>query len=194
LSTLTKEQQVQLAVAQTLSARPRNTAAPAPPPTRVPPTPTPVRLSGLFCEYQFCIGHPSDMSLYDVTAQQSPGTTSSYGQGILAAFKANTGPFIQVMWQEAPGVSDPQFMLDLITGYGGDTRNGDVQPKLIGQLNVFYVPIAPTASAATTLPFGGAAAWLCEGRAFAWKTYVTQQEIAATLMEDALSRFRCEPR
>lgn len=185
----TVEQQIQLAVAGTLSSLPRNTAAPRPTPF---PTPTPVSLSGLFCEYDFCIGHPQDMAFFDVSATENKTAPSTYGQGILAAYSAQL--FIEVVWQQAPGVNDPQFMLDLITQYGSDTRNGSVTPKLIGDLNVFYVPITPTAGAASTLPYGGAAAWLCGGRAFAWKVYAPQQELADSLMTDALSRFRCESR
>ena len=191
---LTKEQQVQIAVAETLNSLPRDTAVPPARPATPFPTYTPVPLSGTFCEYQFCIGHPADMAFYDVNAVQNQAAPSTYGAGDIAAYKLNPGPVIQVVWQEAPGVNDPQFMIDLILQYGADTRNGSVQPKLIGSLNVFYVPITPTAGAAATLPFGGAAAWLCSGRAFAWKAYTTQQELADQLMLDALSRFRCESR
>jgi len=186
-----QQQQIQLAVAATISSMPRPTAPP--PPTPVP-TFTPVPLAGIFCEYQFCIGHPSDMAFYDVTATQSPQTPSTYGQGILAAFKAGTGPFIQMMWQEAPGVSDPSFMIDLIIQAYGDTRTGSIQPELVGSLNVFYTAITPTPGAASALPFGTAAAWTCGGRAFAWKVYAGQQELADSLLTEALSRFRCESR
>ncbi len=185
---LTREQQIQLAVAATLSSLPRNT--PIAPPTPQP-TFTPMPLSGLFCEYQFCIGHPNDMAFYDVNAPQSnQGTPSTYSNGIIAAFSTNL--FIQVIWQDAPGSTDPQFMIDLILQSAGDTRNGDIQPKLIGPLNVFYATITPTPSAASKLPYGGVAAWLCGGRAFAWKVYAAQQDLADSLMLDALSRFRCE--
>ena len=183
----TREQQIQLAVAATLSSLPRST--PVPPPTPVP-TFTPIALSGLYCEYQFCIGHPPDMAFYDVSAAQNQASPSNYSQGILAAYSSSL--FIQVVWQPAPGSTDPQFMLDLVMQYGADTRSGSVEPKLVGPLNVFYVPITPTAGAATTLPYGGAAAWLCGGRAFAWKAYTPQQELASTLLDDALLRFRCE--
>ncbi len=183
----TREQQIQLAVAATLSSLPRST--PVPPPTPMP-TFTPMPLAGLYCEYQFCIGHPQDMAFYDVSAAQNQSTPSNFSQGILAAYSSKL--FIEVIWQPAPGSTDPQFMLDLILQNGGDTRSGTVEPKLVGYLNVFYVPITPTAGAASTLPYGGAAAWLCGGRAFAWKTYVATQDLAATLLDDALSRFRCE--
>jgi hypothetical protein len=143
----------------------------------------------LFCEYQFCIGHPADMAFFDVNAQRNPAAPSTASQGILAAF--NSALFIQVVWQNASGITDPQFMIDLILQYGADTRNGSVQPLLIGDLNVFYVPITPTASAASTLPYGGAAAWTCGGRAFAWKAYTPQPDLAKNLLEEALGRFRC---
>ncbi len=183
----TKEQLVQIAVAETLSSLPRNT--PVPPATPYP-TFTPVALSGLYCEYQFCIGHPADMAFYDVSAAQNQATPSTYSRGILAAY--NTSLFIQVVWQDAPGVTDPQFMIDLILQYGSDTRNGSIQPRLVGPLNVYAVQITPTPGASSTLPYGIAAAWLCGGRAFAWKAYTPQQELASNLMLDALSRFRCE--
>ncbi len=186
-SGLTREQQIQLAVAATLSSLPRNT--PIPPPTPQP-TFTPMPLSGLFCEYQFCIGHPADMAFYDVSAAQNQGSPSTYSQGILAAYSSKL--FIQVMWQDAPGTTDPQFMIDLILKDAGDTRNSDIAPKLIGPLNVFYATITPTAGAASTLPYGGVAAWMCGGRAFAWKVYAPQQDLADNLMLDALNRFRCQ--
>ncbi len=181
-----REQLIQIAVAETLSSLPRPTAAPPPTPY---PTFTPVALSGIYCEYQFCIGHPADMAFYDVSAAQNQISPSTYSRGILAAYNSNL--FIQLIWQDAPGVTDPQFMIDLILQDGG-TRNGDVQPLLIGPLNVFFVPITPTAGAASTLPYGGAAAWMCGGRAFAWKAYTPQQDLATSLLQDSLARFRCE--
>ncbi len=188
-SGLTREQQIQLAVAATLSSLPRNT--PIPPPTPQP-TYTPMPLSGLFCEYQFCIGHPADMAFYDVSAAQNQSSPSTYSQGILAAYSSKL--FIQVMWQDAPGTTDPQFMIDLILQDAGDTRNSDIAPKLIGPLNVFYATITPTSGAASTLPYGGVAAWMCGGRAFGWKVYAPQQDLADTLMLDAVNRFRCQSR
>jgi hypothetical protein len=184
---LTREQQVQLAVAATLSSLPRSTAAPPPTPQ---PTYTPMPLSGLFCEYQFCIGHPADMAFYDANVLNNPQTPNKYGDGILAAQTNNL--FIELIWQVAAGTTDPQFLIDLSLRDNGDSRSGSVQPKLIGRLNVFYVAITPTAGAASTLPYGGAAAWICGDRAFAWKVYAPQQDLADGLMLDALTRFRCE--
>jgi hypothetical protein len=177
---------VRIAVESTLHALPPSTRVP---PTLIVPTPTPITLTGLYCEYQFCIGHPPDMAFYDVSAAQNQKAPSTISQGILASYNANL--FLLVMWQAAPGSNDAQFMLDPILQYGADTRNGSVQPKLAGDLDVYYVPITPSAGAASTLPFGGAAAWMCGGRAFAWKAYTAQAELAASLLADSLAKFRC---
>jgi hypothetical protein len=175
--------QIRTAVEQTVAAIPTFTPFPAP-----PAPPTSAGLGGIFCEYQFCIGHPVEMAFFDVSAQRNPASPSTGSQGILAAYNANL--FIQVMWQSAPGISDPQFMLDLILNDQVDTRSGSVEPLLVGPLNVFYAPITTTATA--VLPYGGAAAWLCSGRAFAWKTYTPQPDLARSLLEEATGKFRCD--
>lgn len=176
--------QIQVAVASTLSAIPTNTSQPIPTPY---PSPTPFDLRGLFCEYQFCIGHPIDMAFYDVSAQQNPAAPSSYSQGLLAAFNGNL--FIQMLWQLAPGAADPQFLLDLILENGIDTRVGTPDVKLIRDMNVIYTPVTSTAT--TLLPYGGAAAWTCGDRVFAWKAYVPDESSASGLFDAALARFIC---
>ncbi len=127
------------------------------------------------------------MAFYDVSAQQNAGTPSTYSQGILAAYNANL--FIQMMWQIAPGAADPQFLLDLILDPGLDTRGGSLEVKLIRDMNVMFTPI--TTIATPVLPFGGAAAWTCGDRVFAWKAYTPDDASAAGLFEAALSRFNC---
>ena len=158
-------------------------------PSRVPtifPTPTAFDLKGLFCEYQFCVGHPTDMAFFDVGAQQNAGAPSTYTQGIIASYNANL--FLQVMWQISPGTSDPQFMIDLILD-DVDTRVGTLQVKLIRDMNVVYTPITTTAT--PVLPFGGAGAWICGDRGFAWKAYSPDEASAPGLFESALARFTC---
>ncbi len=175
---------VEDAVATTLASLATNT------PARVPtilPSATPFDLKGLFCEYQFCIGHPLDMAFYDVSAQQNAGSPSTYSQGILAAYNANL--FIQMMWQIAPGAADPQFLLDLIVDSKVDARVGSPEIKLIRDMNVIYTPITTTAT--PVLPYGGAAAWTCGDRVFAWKVYTPDQTSAPGLFEAALDRFNC---
>lgn len=175
--------QIQVAVMQTLAAMPTSTPQPLPP---LFPTPTAFDLRGLFCEYQFCVGHPVDMAFFDVSAQNNPAAPSSYSQGLIAAFNGNL--FIQMIWQLAPGTADPQFMLDLILD-DVDTRVGTLDVKLIRDMNVAYTPITSTAS--PILPFGAAGAWICGERAFAWKIYSPQAENTQALFDQAIDRFQC---
>jgi hypothetical protein len=178
------DEQINSAVQQTVSAIP--TYTPYPPPI-ILPTATPVGLAGLFCEYQFCIGHPAEMAFFDVSAQRNPTAPSTTSQGLLAAYNANL--FIQLIWQDAPGNNDPQFMFDLILDSKVDTRNGALDPLLIGDLNILYIPITTTAT--PVLPNGGVAAWICGGRAFAWKAYTPQPDLPKNLLIEALQNFRC---
>ena len=176
---------IRQAVAATIAAIPPVT----PYPTFAPyPSPTPATLNGLFCEYNFCIGHPSDLSFFDVSAQQNPAAPSSYSQGLLAAFNPNL--FIQLIWQYAPGNPDPQFLMDLSLEPGIDTSAGSFDLKLIHNINVLIHPIQSTAS--PLLPYGVIAGWVCGDRAFAWKVYVPQDGTAEGLLQDTLNRFRCE--
>jgi hypothetical protein len=175
--------QIEQAVAATLAAIPQNTAQPIP---TFHPTSTPVDLKGLFCEYQFCVGHPVDMAFFDVSAQNNKASPSTYSQGLIAAYNSNL--FIQMIWQLSPGSVDPQFMLDLILD-DVDTRAGDLNVMLIRDMNVIYVPITSTAT--PVLPFGAAGAWICGERAFAWKVYSPDAENTQTLFDAAFDRFAC---
>ncbi len=177
-------EKLQVEVQQTIEALPSN----APLPTPLPPTAE--SLKGLFCEYEFCIGHPTGMPYYDVIAKQDPFSprASAFDNGILAA--NNTSLFLELRWQAAPSGADGQFMLDVVLDSQVDSKTGDVQPILLRDLNVFYIPISSTASAA--LPYGGAAAWVCGGRAFGWKAYAAQPDLVKGLLTDALQAFRCE--
>jgi len=176
--------QINQAVAATLASIPTPTPNPIPTPY---PSPTPSDLRGLFCEYQFCMGHPIDMAFFDVSAQQNAGAPSTYSQGLLASYNANL--FIQMMWQISPGTADPQFLLDLILTKGVDTRVGNPEVKLVRDMNVVYTAITTTAT--PVLPYGGSAAWTCGERVFAWKVYTPDQASAPGLFESALARFSC---
>jgi len=180
------DQQIQLAVAQTVAAMP--TTAPYPTP-RIPPTATPMNLSGMFCEYQFCIGHPVSISFFDLDAQRNPQAPSSISQGMLVAYSPSL--LIQVIWQDATGANDASFMLNTIMDTKVDARSGDLKAFQASGLNVDYVAI--TTSVPASLPYGGAGAWLCGGRAFGWKAYTPQAELAASLLNEALQKFRCSP-
>lgn len=176
--------QINQAVAATLRAIPPSTPQPIPTPY---PSPTPFDLKGFFCEYRFCVGHPVDMAFFDVSARNNPASPSTYTQGMIASFNGNL--FIQMIWQLSPGSADPQFMLDLILD-DVDTRVGNLDVKLIRDMNVIYTPITSTAS--PVLPFGAAGAWICGDRAFAWKVYSPQADNTQGLFEQAFDRFRCE--
>ena len=127
------------------------------------------------------------MAFYDVNAQQNIGSPSTYSQGILASYNANL--FLQAMWQISPGAADPTFLLDLILDPQTDARTGNQEVKLVRDMNVIYTPITSTAS--PSLPHGGAAAWTCGDRVFAWKAYTPDEASAAGLFETALTRFNC---
>lgn len=176
--------QIRQAVAATVAAIPTYTSYPVP---TAYPSPTPMPLTGLFCEYQFCIGHPPEVAFFDVSAQRNPAAPSDYSQGLLAAFNANL--FLEILWQHAPGTSDPTFLLNLILEEGVDTRVGNMDVKLIHDMNVVYTSITTTAT--DVLPNGGAAAWTCGERVFAWKAYTPQDGQAASLFDEAIKRFRC---
>lgn len=176
--------QIQQAVAATIAAIPTPTRAAPPTPF---PSPTPFNLAGLFCEYQFCIGHPVDVSFFDVSAQQNPASPSTYSQGLLAAFNANL--FVQIMWQIAPGAADPKFLLDTLLDDSIDTPANSLDVFLVRNMNVVYDAITTTATA--TLPYGGAGAWTCGDRVFAWKVYTPQADTPRALFDEALARFTC---
>ena len=175
-------QEIDKAIAGTLTALP--TPAPG---ASTTPSPFPDSLAGLFCEYQFCMGHPGHVAFFDVNAQRNPASPNSYDQGILAAYDANM--FIEVIWQLALSNSDPQAMLELVLEEGVDIRDGSLDVILVRDLNVFFTALSTTAT--PLLPNGGAAAWVCGDRAFAWKVYTTGEMRSETLLEDALRRFRC---
>ena len=176
--------QIQQAVNATLAAIPTPTRAIPPTPY---PSPTPFSLAGLFCEYQFCIGHPTDVSFFDVSAQQNPASPSTYGQGLLAAFNGNL--FIQMIWQLAPGTSDPKFLFDTLLNDSVDTAANNPSIFLVRDMNVVYDDI--TSIATPTLPYGGASAWTCGDRVFAWKVYTPQAGTARGIFDEALARFTC---
>ena len=176
--------QIQQAVAATIAAIPTSTRTTPPTPF---PSPTPFSLAGLFCEYQFCIGHPIDVSFFDVSAQQNPASPSTYSQGLLAAFNGNL--FIQVIWQIAPGAADPKFLLDTLLDDQLDTPANQPDIFLLRNMNVLYDNITSTATPA--LPFGGGGAWTCGDRVFAWKVYSPQDGTSRALFDEALARFTC---
>jgi hypothetical protein len=178
-------QQVDQAVAGTLSSIPTGTLVPIPTPY---PTSTPLDLNGLYCEYQFCIGHPAGMAFYDHLASLNPQTPSRYDNGFLVAYQI-PAMVIHLIWLQAPGTADPGFLLDTLLDIKVDTRSGNLDVKLVRGMNVIYTPI--TTAISPDVPFGGAGAWTCGERVFAWKAYTPNADTAGPLFEEALARFMC---
>ncbi len=176
---------IRQSVAATIAAMP---IVPTPIPPTPYPSPTPLSLAGLFCEYEFCIGHPMGMAFYDHLASQNPLTPSEYKNGFLAAYQIPS-MVINLIWIQAPGTADPQFLLDTILDDQSDTRTGTMDVKLVRGMNVMFTQITTIIS--PDIPFGAAGAWTCGDRVFAWKVYTPQAETAAPLFEEALARFNC---
>lgn len=176
--------QIDQAVAATLIAMPVPTQIPPPTPY---PTPTAISLAGIFCEYQFCIGHPSGMAFYDHLATKNVGSPSTYNNGFLYAYQIPS-MVISLIWLQAPGTTDPNFLLDTILDDQADVPTGSLEVKLIRDMNVVYTPIT---TSIPEVPFGSAGAWTCGDRVFAWKAYTQQADTAASLFDEAMSRFTC---
>jgi hypothetical protein len=176
--------QIDQAVAATLIAMPIPTQVPPPTPF---PTPMPVSLAGLYCEYKFCIGHPADVAFYDHLATQNIGAPSTYGNGFLYAYQIPS-VVISLIWLQAPGTTDPNFLLETILDDQSDMASGSLEVKLIRDMNVVHTPITTSIA---EVPFGSAGAWTCGDRVFAWKAYSQQADTAAALFSDAMARFTC---
>lgn len=153
-------------------------------PTYTPP-PTP-DLRGLFCEYEFCIGHPVGVPFFDLEVVNDFQTNrSSYEQGILIGF--SEAVYLFFSWSRLYGSYDPNVMLTVVLL--GDPPQETRLTVNLGGRPVTYVSLAATAS--TLLPEGLAAAWQCGDRQFGWKVYAGQEAQALDLLHQALERFRC---
>jgi hypothetical protein len=183
-NTISLNQQINSAVAATLAAYPTATVVSLPTPIS---TATPFSFEGLFCEYQFCIGHPTGMHFYDISAARDQANPSTYAQGILVTYNQNR--FIMLSWQSSTDQSDPQFMMDLVLD-DVDTRSGNLDIRLVENFDVYYYPITTIASPA--FPNGAIAAWNCGDRAFGWKTYTVEENSGESLLYESLAKFSCK--
>ena len=183
--------QVATAVAATVAAQPVPTEAR----TQVPYTPYPTStpyptpsLSGLFCSYEFCIGHPVDLSFIDAVFTRDQSTTSNYAYGIILAFRQNL--FMQIQWTLKAGEARPYAMLDLVRDK--DASLDSIQVDQFGKVVVTYDTLVATSTA--ELPHGMIATWECADREFGWKVYTPQEGQGIDILEDAASRFNCDAR
>ena len=175
--------QINAAVVATIMSIPTYTPYPVPTPV---PSPTQLSLSGLFCEYGFCIGHPTDMVLIDEGATHKPLAPSAQANGVLFGYSENL--FMQLIWRISGPDFDPQTAMKLILEEA-QTFQGSLDALLIGKMNVYY---QPTTTITTVLPYGAVATWQCGGRDFIWKVYTPQDGLAQELLKQSLERFRCE--
>lgn len=182
-TTASEQSKINAAVVGTLAAQPKPTTQPTYTPYPIA-TPQVLELRGLFCEYQFCVGHPKEIALFDARDPKAP---SSYGEGMLAAYGGEH--FMLFIWQLSQGADDPQFMLDNIMQDGVDTRSGALDVSTVGELTTFYSTISNNAS--EVLPSGAVAAWICGDRAFGWKVYSQTEDNARLIFEESIDKFQC---
>jgi hypothetical protein len=169
------------AVQATIAAMPQATAAP------LPTTASTADLSGLFCEYEFCIGHPSDVPLFDAKRESNVAEFSTYGAGRVAGYRQDL--FVLAAWVGSSGAWDPGGLMKTMQAEFGVSPTGDYKIDLIQQLNVAYQPITPPGNSVFT---GGlSAAWRCGDRDFIWMAFTTTENQANAILSDALAKFRC---
>jgi hypothetical protein len=166
------------------------TAIPSPPPATPYPTytlyPT-ADLSGLYCEYGFCIGHPADFPFFDLEVVNDYTTSrSDYSQGNLIGF--NEQLYLFLIWSQFSGDFDPNSALTFVLNQ--DTPGGVSISEDIGGRLVTYISLQSTPS--ELVPFGLAAVWKCSDRWFGWKAYTPQDGQALNLLWDALGKFSCK--
>ena len=161
--------------------------------SKSPPTPlataTEISLDAVFCEYGFCVGHPQGLPLFDLVAKQNPNSlvASTRAEGTLAS--SATSVFIEFRWMSTFADPDPAVMLDLILEDRYDVPVGQPEVLTAGPLTAYFVVLETTAAEA--LPHGGAAAWRCGGRQFAWKVYTARAPLPRQYLMEALRTFRC---
>ena len=171
-------------VSAALTAIPPRPASTPYPTYTLYPTPD---LSGLFCEYQFCISHPPDMPFFDLeVANQVFTDHSSYAQGNLIGF--NQQIYIFVVWSQLTGEFDPNGMMPLVLI--GDQTDGVLLTEDIQGRPVSYSLLTSTPSP-DMLPNGLAAVWQCGDREFGWKIYTTQDGQGNDFLRQAMSQFTC---
>lgn len=174
---------VATSVAAALTALPQ-AAPPTPYPTYTPyPT---ADLSGLFCEYQFCLGHPANFPLFDLEVVNNYTTNrSDYSQGNLIGF--NDQLYIFVVWNQFSGQFDPNVALTIVLGE--DLPGRTIISEDMNGRAVTYLTLESTPS--EVVPFGLAAVWKCGDRWFGWKVYSMNDGQVLDLLWEAVSRFTC---
>ena len=174
---------IRQAVVATLEAIPTTTPVSTPTPQ---PTTTPVSINDLFCEYNFCIGHPQDLYLMDQGSTRQPPIASTYGTGIVFGYSSNL--FIEVAWTNSGTAFDALTAMHTIL-QGSESLQGTLDHQTVGNLTVYY---QPSTTASGLLPYGEVAVWQCGDRDFAWKVYTPEDGMAKDLLKQSLENFKCQ--
>lgn len=165
---------------------PNPTATPYPEPTPYPtytpypePEPQLPDLTNLFCEYEFCIGHPTEAHLTDI---QAPEEWNTYRNGVVMGVSA-TG-ILAVEWHirtrtEWNLENEIDEMIDK------DTPLADVTEEMMGQYSVAYRPFQ------TTDKYGVAGAWYCGERGFKAMVLVDDEDEGLDMLRQAMEAFTC---
>jgi hypothetical protein len=174
-------EEINIALIGTLAARP---PPPFPP---FPPLYPPPDITGLFCEYSFCTGHPTDLPLFDITSEKNPSQHSSYGSGKIAGFRDNL--FIMLAWVQSTGTWDPQGLMKVLSNEFGDLQPGELKIDLIGGLNVAQEPVKGPEN--SIFSSGTLATWRCGDRDFVWLAFSVKDGEGPQLLAEALTKFKC---
>lgn len=171
------------------TATPYPTLTPFPEPTAYPTfTPFPTRnLADLFCEYDFCIGHPTEAYLVDMDA---PDEWSSYKAGSVFGIEDDT--VMGVSWEiqtEARWDIEAE-VLDFI----GENQaiQGEVVQETIGDTLIAYASFNDL-DPNEKRPYRLAAAWYCGNRGFVAMFVSDKDGFVIDLMRQALESFMCLP-
>jgi len=174
------------------------THTPYPEPTAYPtftpyPTHTPypsqvLDISNLFCEYDFCIGHPATLYLTDPSGIDQVDEWNTYGFGILVGVN---GTLMMLEWDASTEAEwDAQFEIeDMLSNE--DVIRGDATEEMIGDFKVTYAEYEYM-DLSRLRPYGVVAAWFCSNRGFVLDISTQREGIATDLVKQSIERFTCQ--
>jgi len=174
------------------------TYTPYPEPTAYPtftpyPTHTPypsqiLDISNLFCEYDFCIGHPATLYLTDPSGIDQVDEWNIYGFGILVG----VNDILMILeWDASTEAEwDAKFEIEDMLA-DGEVIRGDVNEETVGDFMVTYVEYEHM-DPSTMRPYGVAAAWFCGNRGFLLDISTQREGKAMDLAKQSIERFTCQ--
>lgn len=175
--------QIAFSVVATISAIPSSTPFPTPTPypTLKPQLPD---LTDLFCEYEFCIGHPPGAYLVDLDA---PDEWSSHRSGGVIGFEDE---IMFVYWITSSEANwNPTNEVDELLG-GDEVAQSDFVEETMGDFTVIYQTYSDPSS--NVAPYGVNAAWYCGNRGFTALIEAKREERALELLRASISSFICK--